>query len=101
MSDPAAFDLPPTACVMSALRNETTQREERALTRRLKEAKLKQKDASPANFDYSPVRGLKKSAISTMMSGKWVRNHLNCVISGKSGVDEHALPALWDHRAAE
>lgn len=91
MSDPAAFDLPPTAWVMSALRNEITQREERALTRRLKEAKLKHKDASPANIDYSPVRGLKKSAISNMMSGDWVRNHLNCVISGKSGVGKTYL----------
>lgn len=39
MSDPAAFDLPPAAWVMSALRNEITQREERALTRRLKDAR--------------------------------------------------------------
>lgn len=91
MSDPAAFDLPPTAWVMCALRNEITQREERALTRRLKEATLKHKDASPANSDYSPVRGLKKSAINNMMSGEWVRNHLDCVIIGKSGVEKTYL----------
>lgn len=85
-SDPAACGLSQIEWVMTALRTEEALRSENALQRRLKNAQLKHKDATVANIDFAPGRGLKKSQLMNLVNGDWVEYGQNCLITGKTGV---------------
>jgi DNA replication protein DnaC len=56
------------------------------LDRALKEAKLKLSSACLEDIDYPAQRGLDRTLIRQMASGSWVQQHLNCVITGPTGV---------------
>ncbi len=60
-------------------------RENRALRRRLKEAKLKLSQACLEDLDYSG-RKLDRALIRQLATGRWVAEHHNVLITGPTGV---------------
>jgi DNA replication protein DnaC len=64
---------------------EVTEREDRRLTTRLRQAKLKQ-NACIEDIDFKQPRGLEKSLILDLAQCQWIRKHLNLLITGPTGV---------------
>ena len=64
---------------------EMTEREDRRLTTRLRQAKLKQ-NACIEDIDFKQSRGLDKSLILDLAQCQWIRKHLNLLITGPTGV---------------
>lgn len=56
------------------------------LDRALKEARLKLGSACIEDIDYPAPRGLDRAQIRQMATCRWVVEHLNCVITGPTGV---------------
>ncbi len=64
---------------------EMTEREDRRLTTRLRQAKLKQ-NACIEDIDFKRPRGLDKSLILDLAQCQWIKRHLNLLITGPTGV---------------
>lgn len=64
---------------------EVTEREDRRLTTRLRQAKLKQ-PACIEDIDFKHARGLDKSLILDLAQCQWIKKHLNILITGPTGV---------------
>jgi DNA replication protein DnaC len=64
---------------------EMTEREDRRLTTRLRQAKLKQ-NACIEDIDFKQSRGLDKSLILDLAQCQWIKRHLNLLITGPTGV---------------
>jgi len=64
---------------------EVTEREDRRLTTRLRQAKLKQ-NACIEDIDFQQPRGLDKSLILDLAQCQWIKRHLNLLITGPTGV---------------
>lgn len=64
---------------------ELTERENRRLQTRLRQARLKQ-SACLEDLDTRSPRGLDKALISQLASGQWIREGLNLLILGPTGV---------------
>jgi DNA replication protein DnaC len=60
-------------------------RENKRLTRALKEAKLRIGSACVEDIDYSPRRELEKATIRQLASCRWIEEHQTIVISGATG----------------
>lgn len=64
---------------------ELTEREDARLSSRLKAARLRH-NACLEDIDYRSPRGLDKSLILQLGSGQWLRDGLNLIIGGPTGV---------------
>ena len=64
---------------------ERTERENRRLGARLARARIRQQ-ACLEDIDYSAARGLDKSFIQSLGTCQWIREHLNLLIDGPTGV---------------
>jgi len=64
---------------------EVTEREDRRLTTRLRQAKLKQ-NACIEDIDFKQPRGLDKSLILDLAQCQWIKQHLNLLVTGPTGV---------------
>ena len=64
---------------------EMTEREDRRLKTRLRQAKLRQ-SACVEDIDYRQPRGLDKSLILDLAGCQWIKRHLNIMITGPTGV---------------
>lgn len=64
---------------------EWNQRQNRRLARRLREAKLRL-PACLEDIDFTVPRGLDRSLIRTLAEGRWLREHLNVLLSGPTGI---------------
>ena len=64
---------------------ELTERANRRLQYRLQKAKLRQ-SACLEDIDYRHPRGLDKTVMQHLLSGRWLDEHLNCLITGPTGV---------------
>jgi DNA replication protein DnaC len=74
-------------------------RENQALTRRLKAAKLKG-PACVEDIDYRAVRGLDKTAMRALArDSAWVRNHENIFVIGPCGVGKSFLASALAQKA--
>ena len=73
-------------------------RENRRLTRRLKEARLKQQ-AAVEDIDFRQPRGLDKSAMLTLSNCQWIRNHQNVIITGPTGIGKSYLAEALAQKA--
>lgn len=62
-----------------------TAREQRRLQTRLRQAKLKQ-SACLEDLDRHTPRGLDQALINQLATGQWIREGLNCLILGPTGV---------------
>lgn len=77
---------------------EDTERENRRLTVRLRQAKLKQ-TACLEDMDYQHPRKLDKSVIRALSSCKWIKDRLNVLITGLTGVGKTYIACALGHRA--
>jgi len=74
-------------------------RQNKALDRRLKNARLKQQ-ACVEDIDYSKSRGLDKSLIRSLSTSQWVSTHNHLIITGASGVGKSYLACAFAQKAA-
>lgn len=77
---------------------ECTERANRRLQYRLQKAKLRQ-SACMEDIDYRHPRGLDKRLIQLLLSGRWLDEHLNCLITGPTGVGKTWLACALAHQA--
>ena len=63
---------------------ETTHRSNNKVDRLLKAAKLKLQ-AYPEDIDYTHPRGLDKSVFAALLSGQWIEQHQNVLLTGPTG----------------
>jgi len=73
-------------------------KENKRLSRLLKEAKLKLQ-ACIEDIDYRTPRGLDKSVILSLASCNWIRHHQNLLIAGPTGVGKTFLASAFAQRA--
>lgn len=77
---------------------EMTERENRKLATRLKNAKLKQ-SACIEDIDYRHARGLDKSLINQLASCQWIQGHQNVLIIGPTGTGKTYIASALAHQA--
>lgn len=77
---------------------EATERADRRLRYRLKQAHLRI-SAAVADIDYRSKRGLDKRMVLALASCQWVRQHQNLVVTGATGVGKSYLGCAFAHAA--
>ncbi len=77
---------------------EYTVRESRRLNTRLGKAKLRH-NASLEDIDYRTPRGLDKSLMTKLATGGWLREHLNCLLIGPTGIGKSWLACALAQKA--
>ncbi len=77
---------------------EITEREDRRLTSRLRQAKLKH-SACVEDIDYRQARNLDKSLVRDLAHCQWIRKHLNLLITGPTGVGKTWIACALAHKA--
>lgn len=81
------------------LDREAIERDNRALQRRLKNARLRYAQACLEDLDYRPTRKLVRQQVNTLASCQWINEHRNILISGKTGVGKSYLACAFAHKA--
>lgn len=77
---------------------ESTERDNRQLVLRLRNAHLRQ-EACVENIDHAQARGLDRSLIKTLATGQWLKEHLNVLITGPCGVGKSFIACALSHKA--
>jgi len=77
---------------------EATERDNRRLSSRLRRAKLKH-NAALEDIDYRHPRGLDKSLIQSLAVCQWVKEHLNILLTGPTGVGKTWLACALAQKA--
>lgn len=77
---------------------EITERDDRRLKTRLRQAKLRQQ-AAIEDIDYRHPRGLDKALIASLVNGAWIKAHHNILITGPTGVGKTWLACALAHKA--
>jgi DNA replication protein DnaC len=77
---------------------ESTERENRRLTTRLRQAKLRQ-TACIEDIDYRHPRGLDKALITRLVTCQWVHDRQNVLITGPTGIGKTWLGCALGHKA--
>jgi DNA replication protein DnaC len=77
---------------------EMTERDNRRMTSRLRRARLRH-NAVLEDLDYRNSRGLDKGLIQSLASCQWVKEHLNVLITGPTGVGKTWLACALAHKA--
>lgn len=78
---------------------EWTARENKRISRALKEAKLRISQACVEEIDYSPRREIDKAVIRQLASCRWVTEHHAVLISGKTGTGKTYLGCALANQA--
>ena len=75
-----------------------TWRENKALARRLHNAKLRS-DACLEDIDWHHPRGLDRALVRSLATSDWVRQHHHLLITGPTGAGKSFLAAAFAHKA--
>lgn len=78
---------------------EETWRENRCLSRLLREAKLKSSQACVEDIRYGGGRKLDKSLMAQLSSCQWIRSHQNLVLTGATGCGKTWLACAFGNAA--
>ena len=65
---------------------ETLSRDNKRITRLLREAKLRIPGACIEDIDTSPKREIERALVKTLATGRWIADHQNVLITGMTGV---------------
>ena len=65
---------------------ESASRETKRFESRMRTAKLRHVGASPEDIDYKSRRGLDKALFQQMLTGRWIKDRRNLMITGPCGV---------------
>jgi DNA replication protein DnaC len=74
-------------------------RDNRRLERLLKDAALRYPTASVEDVDASASRGLDKALLRQLASCTWIHEHLNIVLTGKTGVGKSYVACAFGQKA--
>jgi len=77
---------------------ELTERDNRRMQTRLRMAKFKQ-NAALEDIDFKTARGLDRSLIMKLAGCEWVKEHLNVLITGATGLGKTYLACALAHKA--
>ena len=77
---------------------EISLQENRRTERRLKAARLRQ-NATPEDMDFRAPRNLSRPLVQTLLSGQWIQNHQNVLITGPTGVGKSFIAEALGHKA--
>lgn len=77
---------------------ESTERENRRLITRLRQAKLRQ-TACIEDIDYRHPRGLDKALMTRLVTCQWVHDRQNILITGPTGIGKTWLACALGHKA--
>jgi DNA replication protein DnaC len=77
---------------------EATSRENKRLTRRLREARLRQA-AVVEDVDFRAPRSLDRALFQKLASCEWVRDHHHLVVVGPTGIGKSWLACAFGHKA--
>lgn len=77
---------------------EITERDSRRLKARLRKAKLRHQ-AAVEDIDYRHPRRLDKSVMVKLTTSQWLREHLNVLITGPTGIGKSWLACALAHKA--
>jgi DNA replication protein DnaC len=80
------------------LDRETSWRQDKRLTTRLRVAKLRQQ-ACVEDIDYRSPRGLDRALFQKLVEGKWINAHENLALVGPTGVGKSWLASALGHKA--
>lgn len=97
--DPAMAALDFDARLSQLVDAEHLFRGNRALTRRLKEAKLRISQACLEDWDHTPRRGLERALVRQLATGRWIADHQHVVICGATGVGKTYLACALAQQA--
>lgn len=97
LSQPEALSLPFAERLGLLVDREWEARENRAITRRLQVARLKQ--ASIEGFDFRAERGLEKSVLLSLAECRFIEQRHNILITGPTGVGKSYLACALGNRA--
>ncbi len=79
---------------------EFSERESEKLRKLLKSARLKQ-NAVIEDVDFNHPRGLERGIISQLGTGQWLREGLNVLVTGPTGVGKSYLSCALAHKACK
>ena len=78
---------------------EWEERESRKLTRLLQKAKFKYPKACLEDLSYQPSRGLNRSVVQQLASGRWIREAQKVVITGATGCGKTYVACALGNKA--
>ena len=99
LADPEMAQLSFEERVALMVDRQWTWRENRALDRRLKNARLKL-PACLEDINYRRPRGLDRSLVASLATGRWIQTHHNLIIVGPCGVGKTFLACAFAQKAA-
>ena len=73
---------------------EITERENRRMIMRLRQARLSPQTCL-ADIDYRTTRAVDKSLMRTLGEGQWIKEHINILITGATGVGKSFIAEAW------
>lgn len=79
---------------------EITERDSRRLTTRLRQAKLRH-SACMEDIDYRHPRGLDRSMTLSLVDCHWIKQHLNVLLTGPTGVGKSWLACALAHKGCQ
>ena len=77
---------------------ELTERHSRQLTNRLRRARLRHA-ACVEDIDFRQPRGLDRDLVLSLADGRWIRDHLNLLVTGPAGVGKTWISCALTHSA--
>lgn len=78
---------------------EATHRSQRRLATRLRQAKLRHRNACVEDIDYRVRRGLDKSLVLSLASCDWIAKHRNLLLIGPTGIGKTYLACAFAQKA--
>ena len=78
---------------------EVAKREQRRVSRLIKDAKLRQPSACPEDINFSPKRGIDKSQVQDLLKCEWIQRGQHLVITGETGTGKTWLGCALSREA--
>lgn len=78
---------------------EMLEKQNRLLKTRLNQAKLRFRNACMADINYKQKRGLDKSLVKSLGTCEWIRDKLNVIITGPTGIGKGYIACALGHSA--